>query len=131
MTLDQKLAGVSQIPLHQFLGVRDLTSSNGQASLKIEVNKQTANPAGMLHGGVAYALCDVVGYAALLSVLPEGVQAVTHDIQVSVMRAARLGDEVTFQGRVIKQGARIAFLDAEALVNGEVVASARVTKSIL
>ncbi len=125
------LAGISQIPLHQFLGVRDLTSSDGIAHLNIDVNAQTANPAGMLHGGVAYALCDVVGYAALLSVLPEGMQAVTHDIQVSVMRAASLGDVVTFQGRVLKQGARIAFLDAEARVNGEVIASARVTKSLL
>ncbi len=130
-TLEQQLEGISQIPLHRFLGVRGLDSSDGRASLKITVNENTANPAGMLHGGVAYALCDVVSYAALLPQLAEGEQAVTHDIQVSVMRAARLGDEVEFTGKVEKQGARIAFLDAQACVNGKVVASARVTKSIL
>lgn len=130
-TLEEKLAVVSNIPLHQFLGVTGLESAEGQARLNISVNENTANPVGVLHGGVAYTLCDVVGYAALLSVLPEGVEAVTHDIQVSVLRAARLGDTVEFAGRVVKAGQRIAFLDTEARVEGELVASARVTKSLL
>ncbi len=130
-SIDDLLAGITAIPLHRFLGLHGLQAADGQASLKITVNENTANPAGVLHGGVAYALCDVVAYAALLTCIEAGAGAVTHDIHVSVIRAAPLGAEVEFRGQVVRKGGRIAFLDAQALSAGEIIASARVTKSLL
>lgn len=85
----------------------------------------------MFHGGVVYTVCDMACYAALLGELADGENAATHDIHVSVMRAARVDDRVRFISRVIRRGRNIAFTEAEARCGEDLLARASVTKSIL
>jgi uncharacterized protein (TIGR00369 family) len=84
-----------------------------------------------LHGGVIYAVCDVCAYAGLLSLLEKDREAVTHDIHVSVMRAARKGEVVTMNSQVIKMGKRLCFLQVTATASDQLIAMATITKSIL
>lgn len=118
-------------PLHRFVGVETIHAEQGRAHFGITIDNNTVNSRGAFHGGVLYTLCDMVCYAALMSELAEGEDAVTHDIHVSVMRAAKIGDRIHFQGRVIKHGRNLGFMESEAYLGEQLIARATVTKSIL
>lgn len=126
-----RIDAVRELPLHRLLGLQTLSADDGNARLEFEVTSSNINPAGALHGGVLYALCDVCAYAGLLGLLDDGQEAVTHDLHVSVMRAARLGDQVTLTAEVIHRGRQIAFIDVRAVVATRCIATARITKSLL
>ena len=126
-----RLRKVLDHPLHQFLGVADISSEDGQGEIRIKVGEELVNPAGLFHGGVVYVLSDVCAYAGLLNLLSDNEEAVTHDLHVSVLRPAKLGDEVVFRSGVVKRGRQLCFLDVTASVNEKVIATARVTKSII
>lgn len=127
----QRIETVLNLPLHRHLGVTSIESSEGQAELQFEVGENTLNPAGALHGGALYMLCDVCAYAGLLSVLEDNEEAVTHDIHVSVMRSAGAGDNVVIRSTLLKRGRSLCFVDISASVGGKVIATARVTKSVI
>ena len=128
--MNDRLNKIIALPLHQFLGLTALSSDAGRGALSITITENLINPAGIFHGGVIYVLCDVCAYGGLLSLLDEDTEAVTHDIQISVMRSAKLADVVDFQSDVVKLGKTICFIDVKVTVSGEIIASARVTKSI-
>lgn len=129
--LDQYLPQMLQHPLHRAMGVRDIRVEPGRAVLEVKVDEQMVNPAGMFHGGIVYTLCDMVCYAALVAQLKPGENAATHDLHVSVMKAARIGDTVRFEGRVLRAGRSVAFMESQALLGDQLLARATVTKSIL
>ncbi len=129
--MDPRLEKVINHPLHQQLGVTHITSEAGVGRFSIDVNQHATNPAGVLHGGVVYLLSDVCAYAGLLSLLDDTTEAVTHDIQVSVMRPASLGQTVEFESRVVRLGKRLCFIEVVARVEEKVLATAKVTKSVL
>ncbi len=129
--LEQFLPYVVGHPQHRAMGVERIEAADGRSRVEIDVAGDMVNAAGMFLGGNVYTICDMACYAALLSELPEGHSAVTHDIHVSLMRGARAGDRVVFTGRVIRRGRSVAFMEAEARVGDEIMARATVTKSIL
>ena len=129
--MNARLQQVIDHPLHQHLGIETIDSENGAARFSIRVDENTLNPAGVLHGGVLYLLCDVCAYAGLLSTLDTNTEAVTHDIHVSVMHAARAGEVVVFESNPVRVGRRIAFIDVSARVDERLIATARVTKTLL
>ncbi len=125
------LSLMEKIPLHEFLGLKVKSVGNGCAEIEIEVSPELANPTGALHGGVIYSMCDVVCYIALIHELNPDELAATHDIHFSIMRAAMIGDRISFRGQIVKRGKNIAFLEAKALSGDQVIATGRVTKSIM
>lgn len=129
--MSDRLAAVRALPLHRDLGVTGIESADGAATLHFTVNSYAVNPAGALHGGVLYTLCDVAAYSALLSQLPMDREAVTHDLHVSVMRAAGEGEAVVVSARVRRLGRSIAFIDVEAHAGERLLATARATKSLI
>lgn len=126
-----KLQAVQNQPYHHYLGLQKLEAETGHGRLQLVIEEQLINPAGALHGGVLYSVLDVVSYLALLSQLEAKQEAVTHDIHVSVMRAAKLGQQLNFSATLEKLGKRLAFIEAKARCGEQLIASARVTKSII
>lgn len=86
---------------------------------------------GTANAGVLYALMDSVAMLALVTQLPASRHAVTHDLHVSVIRPVPAGSRCRLAGEVVRLGRSIAFVDVTATVNGQVVATARVTKSLV
>ncbi|MFZ5564324.1 MAG: PaaI family thioesterase [Thermodesulfobacteriota bacterium] len=129
--MNDRLRKVVEHPLHRFLGVTDIASEGGRGEMVLTITKNVVNPAGIFHGGVIYLLCDVCAYGGLISLMEADMDAVTHDIQVSVMRSLKLGDVVEFKSEVVKFGTRLCFIDVKVTSSGQPVASARITKSIL
>ena len=129
--MDGRLKKVIEHPLHKYLGVTSIESESGCGKLPLKITENIINPVGLFHGGVIYILCDVCAYSGLLSLMDDGVEAVTHDIQVSIMRPAKLGDFVYFNSEVVKLGKSLCFIDVKVTLKGQIIALARVTKSIL
>ena len=134
MTDDRLAARIQPLidqPLHRLLGLHEVESRDGAGHLAIVVSALNSSPAGGLHGGVVYLLSDVCAMVGLLSRLPADQHAVTHDIHVSVMRSAAMGDRVTFDSRITQLGRRLCFCEVVVQSGEKTLATARVTKSLI
>lgn len=129
--LERARRELSSVPLHRFYGVDIDALSAGRGSARMTVSDSTANVHGWLHGGVTYALLDIVAYLGVVPLLGVGQNAVTHDIHVSVLRPASRGQTLELGGRVRRRGKSLVFCDSEAWIDGKLAASARITKSIV
>lgn len=118
------------LPMHRMLGFELVKITREGAESRVVLDHRHGTPAGTVHGGVLYALLDPAAYMALLPHLPDGATASTHDIFVSVMRPAPIGADIRLHARVLRAGRRVAFLDAEARRGDDIIAAARITKTI-
>ncbi len=82
------------------------------ASLRIE--EEHTNRGGTLHGGLSALLVDNISTIALT--LPDG-QAFSYGVSVnmdlSYMKAAKIGDEILIEANVLRRGRTLAFLEVE------------------
>ena len=125
------LARMSEFPLHHRLGFTLLSAADGRATAEATVRPDVLNAAGVLHGGVLYAVLDIAAFCAAVSVLPPATNAVTHDLHVQVLRASPPGATLHLEATVRKIGKRVLFVDVEARNGDAVVALGRVTKSLI
>jgi uncharacterized protein (TIGR00369 family) len=130
-TTAARVQAVLDIPLHRFLGMQLRDSADPSSGIWFPVDEPAQNQAEVLHGGVVYTLLDVASFLALLPHLGEDEHAVTHDLSVSLLRPVAAGARVDVTGTVLRRGRAVAFMRAEATVEGVVVAAAQVTKSIV
>lgn len=130
-TSEQILQLMEAFPLHAQFGFTLDHCADGHCKAHVTVGPAHLNAGGVIHGGVMYLLLDVTSYCAAMTAIPDGTTATTHDIHVSVLRPTPPGVELVLEGRVRKAGRSVVFLDAEATVDGVLMASARVTKTIL
>ena len=123
-----RVQGVLDIPLNVFLGMQ---LRDPAAGVWFPVARPAQNQAAVLHGGVVTTLLDTTCYLALLPHLSDDEHAVTHDLSVSLLRPVAAGKRVDLTATVLRRGRAVAFMRAEATVDGEVVAAAQVTKSVV
>ena len=128
---EQILAAMEGFPLHAQFGLKLVDAADGRCHARCTVGPAHLNFGGVVHGGVMYLLLDVVAYCAAVTRLPAGMNATTHDIHVSMLRPTPAGAELEFRSQVRKQGRTLVFIDVEAMVGEKLVASARVTKSLV
>jgi uncharacterized protein (TIGR00369 family) len=126
--LAARVQAVLDIPLHRFLGMELRDPAEPSAGIWFPVAGPAQNQVAMLHGGVVYTLLDV---AALLPHLSDDEHAVTHDLTVSLLRPVSAGRRVDVRGTVLRRGRAVSFMRAEATVEGDIVAAAQVTKSVV
>ncbi len=126
---------VFKAPLQQFCGLTLKYQSKEYADCVFTVGENTGTPFGTIHGGVLYAMMDVAGFCALLPYLEETEHAVSHNVNYSLMRAAKDGEDVVLRARVLKRGYKVAFISVEALVfkgdEKKQIASGNVVKTII
>ena len=127
----RRVQDVLDIALHRFLGVELLDPQDASKGIAFTVGAAAQNQVGLLHGGVVTALLDVASYLALGADLAEDEHAVTHDMSVQLLRPVPAGSRVEVAGTVLRHGRAVAFLRAEARVDGRIVAAALVTKTLV
>lgn len=125
------LAAMQAFDLHISMGIEWHEADAGRSRISFAVSPRMMTPSSSLHAGFLYTACDAAAAIALMSELPHEQSAVTHDIHVSVMRSAGPDDRVYVLAEIVKRGRQLAFLDARCLVGDRLLATARVTKSIL
>ena len=128
---DPRVQAVLDIPLHRFLEVALRDESDASAGIRFPVGPAALNPGQMLHGGIVYALLDVASFLALLPSLSAGERAVTHDVAASLLRPVAAGATVDLTATVLRRGRAVAFMRAEASVDGVLVATGQVTKTVI
>jgi uncharacterized protein (TIGR00369 family) len=126
-----RVSAVLDIPLNRFLDVRLRDPADPAAGLWFPVGRSAQNQAAVLHGGVVTTLLDTASYLALLPQLSDTEHAVTHDQTVSLLRPVAADARVDVTATVLRRGRAVAFMRAEAVVDGELVATAQVTKSVV
>ena len=89
------------------------------------------NGAGGAHAAALTALLELAGYLALVPHLAVDEHAVSHAVAVQLVAPAATGATVRCVGTVDRRGGRLAFLTAQATVDGVVVARAQLTKSVV
>lgn len=133
VTLDthQLLRAMEAFPLHRQFGLEVVEAADGACRARCTVGPAHLNYGGVVHGGVMYLLLDVVAYCAAVTLLPPGFNATTHDLHASILRPTPGGVTLELASTVRKAGRTLYFIDVEAHVEGRLVASARVTKSLV
>ena len=126
-----RVQAVLDIPLHRFLGLELLDPADPPAGIWFPVGPAAQNQVRLLHGGVVTALLDVAGYLALMPHLTDDEHAVTHDQSVSLLRPVPADRRVELRGTVLRRGRAVAFLRADATVEGTLVATAQLTKTVV
>lgn len=99
-------------PLHKFLGVSLVESSEGYARLQMETGPNTlGGVGGSVHGGVLAALVDITILRAVFAVPdPSVTPAGTADLNITYLRPA-LGKRIYSEGHVIKKGRQLAVVE--------------------
>jgi uncharacterized protein (TIGR00369 family) len=125
------LRAMQEFPLHAQFGFEVVQAVDGACHAQCVIGPAHLNYGGVVHGGVLYLLLDVAAYCAAMTVVPAGFNATTHDLHVSVMRPTPGGVTLDLHGTVRKLGRTLVFIDAQASVAGKLMATARVTKSLV
>jgi uncharacterized protein (TIGR00369 family) len=118
-------------PLHQFIGARLIDPEHPELGITLVAAEHLSGREGTMHGGVVPLVMDGAAYMALRPHLRDDEDAVSHDLHYSVMRPIAVGSTVLVHGRVVKKGSRVAFLEAEATVDGVLHVTARITKTVV
>ncbi|KYG85303.1 thioesterase [Roseivirga seohaensis] len=90
------------------LNVIEAGTTEGWLTLKQEHQQQT----GLVHGGVTATVADIVAGFAAYTVVPEDHHVVTGEIKISYFSKGK-GDRLHAIGKVIKQGRKLNFCEAE------------------
>ena len=93
----------------------DKASARGKCAVKVTLGEPECNHANTMHGGFGAMLVDNVTSLTLLtedeaSVL--GIGGVSVDMHITYLQAAKLGQEVTMEASLVKQGRNLAFTEA-------------------
>lgn len=97
----------------------------------IQLEPQHLNAKGTVHGGVIATLADIsLGYVTGASSTPP-IKMVTTTMNMTYVGAARLGDYLESEVRVVRTGARIAVADATLRAAGKTVATATATFTVI
>lgn len=120
-----------EVALHKYIGIKLVDKEQRHLGCTFVVGPQIEGREGSLNGGVLSTILDAVAYLALEPSLAENEDAVSHDLHISMLRSASRGDVVHLRGELVQRGRRVAFVNSEARVNGRLIASARITKSII
>jgi acyl-coenzyme A thioesterase 13 len=112
-------------------GMRVDAIGQGTVTCSLVVEEGLQNAYSTLHGGAVATLVDVVGTLALLTkdVTKPGVSV---ELSVTFVAAAKAGEAVRAEGRVLKHGKRLGFTEVSLfrVADGELLATGRHTKAL-
>ena len=116
----------------EYLGCRTEEAGPGHARLVLLIERHHANRDGSVHGGVVSSLMDsAMGVALRASYGPEDSDFLGHatlEMNVSYLRAARLGERLTAEARLLRQGHSIVVGEVEVRdPSGDLAAKGRLT----
>ena len=102
-------------PLFNFLGARFIEAVDGKAKIELPISRNLAQGAGVVAGGILATLADEAMAHAVMSILDDGKQTVTVEMNIRYLRASdpqRQG-VITGTARVVKPGRTIITTEAD------------------
>jgi len=89
-----------------WLGLELVETGEGSATVQMTATEDMANHSGFVHGGMISALADSAMGRSLRTVKPGVVRAMSFDLKVSFINAAKIGETLRATGRVVHAGRR-------------------------
>lgn len=124
-------------PFTAYIGALLEEKREGYSRLSLRTGPQHADATGAVHPGVLTSVMDSVIGIGLARLRAEGGSAppsphATISMTTNFYSQATPGEELVFEGRVVRRSERVAFGDVEArrASDGEVIATARLTFAI-
>jgi uncharacterized protein (TIGR00369 family) len=111
-SIDKARAIFAKAPFVAGLGIEPTVMREGRCETSMTLKKGHLQHTGQVHAGVVTTLADHTAGAAAQSMLTEGSFAITAELKISLLRAAR-GKTLTCSAVVIKAGRSLMFTEAE------------------
>jgi uncharacterized protein (TIGR00369 family) len=113
-------------PFAQTLGMRPEHAARGHVRFSMETHEWMANPAGVVHGGMAATILDSVLTLAVATHLPHGKFCTTIDLNVHFVRPLfPTGERVVADGHAVHVGSTLGTAEARLVdARGRIIAHA-------
>jgi uncharacterized protein (TIGR00369 family) len=115
----------------EWLGLKLVETGEGTAVVDMATTDDMANHSGFVHGGMISTLADSAMGRSLRTLIPGVVRAMSFDLKLNFINAAKVGEILRATGHVIHAGRRTAV--AECRVeggDGRLVATASATFAV-
>jgi len=115
----------------EWLGLKLVETGEGTAVVEMATTDDMANHSGVVHGGMISTLADSAMGRSLRTLSPGVVRAMSFDLKLNFINAAKVGETLRATGHVIHAGRRTAV--AECRVegrDGRLVATASATFAV-
>ena len=117
-------------PAWRWLGIELVETGEGSAVVEMTPTADMANHAGFVHGGMISALADSAMGRSLRTIKPAVVRAMSFDLKLSFISAAKVGETLRATGGVVHAGRRTAVTECRVEAAGRLVATASGTFAI-
>ncbi len=111
-----EVAGRPVSPAWRWLGLTLIETAEGSATVEMTPIPEMANHAGFVHGGMISTLADSAMGRSLRTVEPGVARAMSFDLKLNFISAAKVGETLRATGRVVHAGRRT--MVAECRVEG-------------
>ena len=112
------------------IGLSFTAKAYGSSQCVLMVSENLFNPNGVLHGGVVYSMADTGMGGALHSILDADETCATIEINIVYLKAVTAG-VLTCNTKLLRKGRNIGVLESDVENDGQLVAKALGTFSIL
>ena len=106
--LNELKAGAEKEPIASFLKMRLLELSPGYSKVTLKLTQEHQNFNDFIFGGIVMAAADQAFAYAVNSVARPNVAT---QFNIHFVAAAKVGDELTAEGRVVKSGRRVSIAE--------------------
>ncbi|HEX7265749.1 MAG TPA: PaaI family thioesterase [Candidatus Dormibacteraeota bacterium] len=120
-----------QSPAWEWLGLKLVETGAGSAVVEMTATEPMANHSGVVHGGMISALADSAMGRSLRTLSPGVARAMSFDLKLNFINAAKIGENLRATGRVIHAGRRTIVTDCRVEGrDGRLVATASATFAV-
>ena len=92
----------------EWLGMRLVEAADGTAVVEMTSTEDMANASGFVHGGMISTLADSAMGRSVRTLSPAVTRAMSFDLKLNFISAARVGETLRATGRVVHAGRRTA-----------------------
>jgi uncharacterized protein (TIGR00369 family) len=92
----------------EWLGLKLVETGEGTATVEMTTTEDMANHSGFVHGGMISTLADSAMGRSLRTLKPGVTRAMSFDLKVNFISAAKIGETLRATGSVIHAGRRTA-----------------------
>ena len=108
-----------------------IENREGEAVVEMTATEDMANRSGFVHGGMISALADSAMGSSLRTVKPGVSRAMSFDLKLNFINAAKVGETLRATGRVVHAGRRTMVADCRVEgKDGRLVATASGTFAV-
>ena len=113
------------------LGLRLVETGEGTATVDMTATNDMANSSGFVHGGIISTLADSAMGRSLRTLTPGVARAMSFDLKLNFINAAKIGESLRATGKVVHAGRRTVVTECRVEDrNGKLVATASGTFAV-